>query len=136
MPPVQSVTSTPVARRHDRDNRMRTYAVAMSIRTVSFPLAVWAFMSGWIVVGWLLAAAAILLPSFAVMAANTVDERRIAATATPVQEQHGRLETTAEAGTDADAPWGGAVSEPLLLGPEDILRDSARRGAAGDHERS
>jgi len=54
---------------------MRAYLVAMSVRIVSFPLAVWALMSGQIVIGSVLAAAAILLPSFAVMLANNVDQR-------------------------------------------------------------
>lgn len=55
---------------------MRAYLIAMGVRTVSFPLAVWALVSGWTVLGWILAAAALLLPSVAVMLANAVDQRR------------------------------------------------------------
>lgn len=55
---------------------MRAYLIAMSIRIASFPLSVWAFVSGYFVVGCILATAAILLPSFAVMLANNPDQRR------------------------------------------------------------
>jgi peptidoglycan/LPS O-acetylase OafA/YrhL len=75
----QAVTTAPRSLLEDRRKRMRTYLVAMGVRTVSFPLAVWALMSGWVVVGWILAAAAVLLPSVAVMLANAVDQRRRAA---------------------------------------------------------
>lgn len=58
----------------------------MTIRTVSFPLAVWALLSGWVVAGWLLAGAAAILPTFAVLAANAVDRRRPTSTpASPVR---------------------------------------------------
>lgn len=55
---------------------MRAYLIAMSIRIVSFPLAVWALLSGQIVLGSVLATAAVLIPSFAVMLANNVDHRK------------------------------------------------------------
>lgn len=54
---------------------MRTYLIAMAVRTVSFPLAVWALVSGWVVVGVVLAAAATFLPQIAVTIANAVDNR-------------------------------------------------------------
>lgn len=54
---------------------MRAYLIAMVIRTISFPLAVWALLSGWIAVGVVLAAAATFLPQIAVTIANTVDNR-------------------------------------------------------------
>lgn len=56
---------------------MRAYLISMIIRTVSFPLAIWAFVSEWFVVGWVFAAIAVLVPSFAVMIANAVDRRRV-----------------------------------------------------------
>lgn len=55
---------------------MRTYLIAMGFRTVCFPLAVWALVSGWAVVGWTLGLVAVVMPSFAVMLANAVDQRR------------------------------------------------------------
>lgn len=70
------MTSAPRSRREDRSDRMRAYLIAMSIRIVSFPLAVWALLSGQIVLGSVLAAAAVFIPSFAVMLANNVDHRR------------------------------------------------------------
>jgi Protein of unknown function (DUF3099) len=65
---------------------MRAYLIAMSIRIVSFPLAVWALLSGYIVLGSVLATAAVLIPSFAVMLANNVDRRKgTAAPRSPVR---------------------------------------------------
>jgi hypothetical protein len=55
---------------------MRQYLVAMGIRTVAFPLAVWAVVSGATTLGWVLFGLAALIPSVAVMAANAVDQRR------------------------------------------------------------
>lgn len=55
---------------------MRNYLWAMGFRTLAFPLGVWALASGWTVVGWILAVAAVVLPSIAVMFANAVDRRR------------------------------------------------------------
>ena len=54
---------------------MRHYLIAMSFRTVSFPLAVWALLSGWTAVGVVLAAAATFLPQVAVTLANAIDHR-------------------------------------------------------------
>jgi hypothetical protein len=72
----QAVTSARPSRVEDRQGRMRAYLIAMSVRIASFPLAVWALMTGHIILGSMLAAAAILLPSFAVMLANNVDQRQ------------------------------------------------------------
>lgn len=74
--PTQAVTSAPVSPKDDRHRRMRSYLLAMGFRTVSFPLAVFALLHGWLVVGWILAIAAIVLPSIAVTLANAVDHRR------------------------------------------------------------
>lgn len=72
---IQGVTTVRRSPKEDREHRMRSYAIAMSIRTVSFPLAVWALLSGWTVVGIMLALAATFLPQVAVMMANAVDHR-------------------------------------------------------------
>lgn len=72
----QAVTTARRSRREDRNGRMKNYLIAMSIRIASFPLAVWALSTGHIVIGSILAGAAILLPSFAVMLANNVDQRQ------------------------------------------------------------
>ncbi len=69
------MTSVRRSPKEDRDQRLRSYLIAMAIRTVSFPLAVWALLSGWLVVGLVLAAAATFLPQIAVMIANAVDNR-------------------------------------------------------------
>lgn len=54
---------------------MRGYLIAMSIRTLSFPVAVWAFLNDHLVVGWVFVVLAVVIPSFAVMLANAVDRR-------------------------------------------------------------
>lgn len=47
----------------------------MGIRTVSFPLGVWAFMSDHPVLGWIFVFNAVFIPYFAVALANAVDLR-------------------------------------------------------------
>ncbi len=69
------MTTARPSRQQDRRRRTRHYLWAMGFRTVAFPLAVWALVSGWQVVGWILAGAAVVLPSIAVMIANAVDVR-------------------------------------------------------------
>lgn len=72
---TQGVTTAGRSPKEDRDQRMRNYVIAMAIRTASFPLAVWALLSGWTIVGVALAIAATFLPQVAVMIANAVDHR-------------------------------------------------------------
>lgn len=72
---TQGVTTARRSPKEDREHRLRTYLIAMAFRTVSFPLAVWALLSGWIVVGVFFALAATILPQIAVMLANAVDRR-------------------------------------------------------------
>ncbi|MGB5953127.1 MAG: DUF3099 domain-containing protein [Ornithinimicrobium sp.] len=79
---AQAVTSARPSRVEDRQNRMRVYLITMGIRVACFPLSVWALMSGYIIIGSLLAGAAIILPGFAMMLANNKDTRR--STSTPV----------------------------------------------------
>ena len=54
---------------------MRSYLIAMLVRTISFPLAVWAFTSHQLVIGWILVVLAVFIPSIAVGVANAVDHR-------------------------------------------------------------
>lgn len=61
--------------KEDRDARLRSYLIAMAIRTVSFPLAVWALLNDWIIIGLVFAAAATFLPQVAVTLANAIDRR-------------------------------------------------------------
>ena len=85
----------------DRRRRIRAYIIAMVIRTISFPLAVWAFLSGWVVVGFVLAAAATFLPQIAVMMANAVDRRTTpAGTVTSPQRALPRAGPPTDARTD------------------------------------
>jgi len=70
------VTTAPRSPEEDRRRRVRNYLWTMAFRTVAFPLGIWAIVSGWTVVGWILAVCAVVLPSIAVMFANAVDRRR------------------------------------------------------------
>lgn len=64
----------------DRSRRMKQYLLAMGIRTLSFPLAVWAFVQEFYVLAGVLAVLAAIIPSFAVMLANAVDRRQAPST--------------------------------------------------------
>lgn len=70
---MQSATDLPLPAKHDQNIRMRNYAIAMGIRTIAFVLAY--FLSGpsrWVCVGL-----AVLLPEFAVIAANAANQKRV-----------------------------------------------------------
>lgn len=64
----------------DRVHRMKQYLLAMGVRTLCFPLAIWAFVQERYVVAGILAFLAAVIPSFAVMLANAVDRRQAPAT--------------------------------------------------------
>lgn len=76
----QSVTSLPPSPDEERSGRMRRYAITMSTRLVCFVLAI--FTHGWLQLAFVVAA--IVLPYFAVVAANTVKR-----TITPVERPGG-----------------------------------------------
>lgn len=65
----QSITSLPASPEDDRRRRMKQYTIAMSVRMVCVICCF--FAQGW----WLLlpVLGAIILPYFAVVAANTID---------------------------------------------------------------
>ena len=63
--------------------------ISMVIRTLSFPLAVWAFLSDQVVVGFVLMLAAVLIPSVAVGLANAVDHRGESTLERPVSPVQG-----------------------------------------------
>lgn len=70
-PPSNSITSVPMSPDEERNARMLKYSIAMGIRMLC--IAACFFVPGW----WLLipALGAIVLPYFAVIAANTVVNR-------------------------------------------------------------
>lgn len=70
-PAAQSVTTAAQSRSEDQVHRLRQYLATMSVRTVCFVLAI--VTEGWL--RWVFAAAAILLPFIAVVAANAVAPR-------------------------------------------------------------
>lgn len=88
---------------------MRTYLIAMLIRTVSFPLAVWALLSGWVVVGVIFAGAAIFLPQIAVTIANAVDRRTVpdGAPVSPIRALPEAGAPGPHPSTDRDGPYVG-----------------------------
>ena len=65
---AQSVTNAPESRTEDQARRLRQYLITMTIRTVCFVLVV--VVDSWL--RWVFAAAAVLLPFIAVVAANAV----------------------------------------------------------------
>ena len=66
------ITSAATSHHEDIAARQRRYVISMSIRTLCFILAV--LCSGWL--RWTFAAAAIILPYVAVVAANAGPRRR------------------------------------------------------------
>ncbi|MGC5585702.1 DUF3099 domain-containing protein [Ornithinimicrobium sp. W1665] len=100
------MTSARASVEADRSRRMRSYLVAMGIRTASFPLAVWAIVSEWYLVGSLLVAAAVVLPSVAVMVANAVDRRTSVTGPAPLSPVRGL------GPAPAPGPVSGAADEP------------------------
>ncbi|GAB3683127.1 DUF3099 domain-containing protein [Angustibacter aerolatus] len=65
-PEVHSITGAQTSLDDDLHGRMKRYLVSMSVRTLCFVLAV--VFTGWL--RWTFAAAAIILPYVAVVAAN------------------------------------------------------------------
>lgn len=116
------MTNARASQEDDRRHRMRSYLLAMGLRTLSFPVAVWAFLHDHLVLGWVFVVLAVAIPSFAVMIANAVDRRGqtgarpqspvqglgpAAPRADAVQEQAGR----------AAAPDGELVVGTVVTGP-------------------
>lgn len=67
----QSVTQVPISPEQDRMHRMKVYTLTMLIRTVCLVLLV--LVDGWLV--WVFAAGAIFLPYFAVVIANSQENK-------------------------------------------------------------
>lgn len=87
---------------------MKQYLTAMGIRTAAFPVAVWAFMTERYALATVAAVLAIVIPSFAVMIANAVDQRQAPETDRPEAptRQLGRApdrDATAPERADAEA---------------------------------
>lgn len=116
---------------------MRRYLAAMGVRTVSFPVAVWAFATERYVLATIAAVLATVIPSFAVMLANAVDNRRAPQASGPIspvkrlgpspaaQAEPGGARTDAEPGaaaTPGDAQ-GGVITGAVV----------SRRDAADPH---
>ncbi|WP_238335616.1 DUF3099 domain-containing protein [Serinicoccus kebangsaanensis] len=74
--PAQTATAVRRSVEEDRRRRMWQYLLAMGIRTASFPVAVWAFTTQRYAIAWVAVAFATLIPAFAVMVANAVDQRQ------------------------------------------------------------
>ena len=112
--PVQAVTSAGPSVEADRRRRMRSYLLAMGFRTISFPLAVWAIVSEWYVVGALLVVAAAVLPSIAVMLANAVDRRASVTGPAPRSPVQGLGAGPVPADEDDDRPPARSDDGPIV----------------------
>lgn len=99
---VHSISSLPRSRAEDQRQRMRSYTISMTIRTVCFLLAgLFVTVVPWQPGAWLCILAALVLPYPAVVVANNRDMRQNVEQHEPVV--HRML--TAEAGThDWDRP--------------------------------
>ncbi|WP_168581549.1 DUF3099 domain-containing protein [Gephyromycinifex aptenodytis] len=73
---VYSVSAAPPSAKADRDHRMRSYLISMTIRTVSFALVgVFVTILPWPPGAWICAIAAVVLPYPAVVFANATNKR-------------------------------------------------------------
>lgn len=91
---------------------MRSYLIAMGIRTLSFPAAVWAFVNHHLVLGWILVVLAVLIPSVAVALANAVDHRGESRTSVPLSPVQG----LGPAPTAPDDVAGPTTRDDLIVG--------------------
>lgn len=108
---------------------MRAYVIAMVIRTLSFPLAVWAFLSDQLVLGWVLMVAAVLIPSVAVGVANAVDHRGEGRRDEPVSPVQG-LGPAAPPEPPAD-PADAIVEGEIIQG--EVVRDAQAESRTAPH---
>lgn len=131
------MTSARASVEDDRHKRMRNYLVAMGLRTVSFPIAIWAFVTDHLVIGWIFVTAAVLIPSVAVAVANAVDRRSTSTSPPPSSPVQGLAAAAggAEAGGPAaGGPEAGGTSSPstLVLGTVVSSRDTPYPAAADE----
>lgn len=74
--PIYSVSAVPPSAKADRDHRMRSYLISMTIRTVCFALVgVFLTVLPWTPGAWICAIAAVVLPYPAVVFANATNKR-------------------------------------------------------------
>lgn len=102
----------------DRHKRMRNYLVAMGLRTVSFPIAIWAFVTDHLVIGWIFVTAAVLIPSVAVAVANAVDRRGTSTQPPPPSPVRGLAPADPTDATTTSGP------SPLIVGTVVTSRDT------------
>jgi hypothetical protein len=126
------VTSARASVEDDRHKRMRNYLVAMGLRTVSFPIAIWAFVTDHLVIGWIFVTAAVLIPSVAVAVANAVDRRSTSTSPPPSSPVQGLA--AAAGGPEAGGTAAGGPSSPstLVLGTVVSSRDTPYPAAADE----
>lgn len=115
---------------------MRSYLVAMGLRTLSFPVAIWAFVNDHLVVGWIFVVLAVVIPSIAVMLANAVDRRGTSQGAAPLSPVQGLGPAPAAPPTapreDAPGPVDDVIVGSVVTGSAaDTPDDDARPRAAG-----
>ena len=131
------MTSARASVEDDRHKRMRNYLVAMGLRTVSFPIAIWAFVTDHLVIGWIFVTAAVLIPSVAVAVANAVDRRSTSTSPPPSSPVQGLAEATGAADMAPDGatgPAAGGASSPasLIVGTVVTSRDTPYPAAADE----
>lgn len=131
------MTSARASVEDDRHKRMRNYLVAMGLRTVSFPIAIWAFVTDHLVIGWIFVTAAVLIPSVAVAVANAVDRRSTSTSPPPSSPVQGLAAAAGGAEGGGPAAGGTAAGGPsspstLVLGTVVSSRDTPCPAAADE----
>lgn len=121
---IHSVTNAPISPRDDQHDRMVRYFTSMAIRTLCFVLAfVFIYYLHWMIIGWICAVGALILPYIAVVMANATRGRgvRQASPLTPSGKSRRQLDdgapTEAQAGGQAGGQSGDPQSGPWNGGP-------------------
>lgn len=102
---------------------MRRYLFAMGIRTLAFPVAVWAFTTQRYTLAWIAAILAAVIPSFAVMLANAVDRRQVTSPVAPVSPTL-RLGPATDPADVADGPAPETPAEGPSVIQGTVVRDT------------
>ncbi|MFC6421445.1 DUF3099 domain-containing protein [Ornithinimicrobium tianjinense] len=122
--PAQAVTTARRSQEEDRQQRMRSYLIAMGIRTLSFPVAIWAFVNHHLAIGWIFVVLAVVIPSVAVMLANAVDHRG-ESRGTPESPVQGLAAPTGAAARSDPAPPSSAVVSGEVVTSRDTTYPSS-----------
>lgn len=118
---------------------MRNYLIAMAVRILGFPVAVWLLLNGYVALGAALAVVATVVPSIAVVVANAVDHRTTTGSGpAPASPVRGLAAAPSPTDGDQGVPGSPAPDDGPILGTVVSSRDlpptPREPGPAGEHD--